>query len=189
MLKPGATAFQLVDVPQLLADVLVLVHAQLVERNVVVMERFPELLPTVYGDRIQLQQVLLNLLMNACEAMRDNAPHDRTLLVAASQDSTFVTVSVTDCGSGLAPDVAERLFEAFFTTKADGLGLGLSICRSIVTLHNGRISARNNADRGATVDLVLPVAQVEPQASPKPGGPLRSGQALEGRVLHARRVS
>jgi PAS domain S-box-containing protein len=159
MLKPGAATFQAIDVTALLAEVLVLLRAQLLEQHVTVVERFSGPLPTVNGDRVQLQQVMLNLLMNACEAMRDNDPGDRTLVARASHDDGFVTVSVSDRGPGLAPQVAERLFEPFFTTKAEGLGLGLSICRSIVSLHGGTISARNNPDRGATVAFTIPVAQ------------------------------
>ena len=159
MLKPGTTAFQSLDVSALLAEVLMLMRAQLVEHQVTVVERFSDPLPAVHGDRVQLQQVLLNLLMNACEAMRGNEPNDRMLVAGASHENGLVSIYVSDCGSGLPPDVAENLFEPFFTTKAEGLGLGLAICRSIITLHSGWISARNNSDRGATVELVLPAAE------------------------------
>ena len=159
MLKPGTTAFQSLDVSALLAEVLMLMRAQLVEHQVTVVERFSDPLPAVHGDRVQLQQVLLNLLMNACEAMRGNQPNDRMLVAGASHENGLVSIYVSDCGSGLPPDVAENLFEPFFTTKAEGLGLGLAICRSIITLHSGWISARNNSDRGATVELVLPAAE------------------------------
>jgi C4-dicarboxylate-specific signal transduction histidine kinase len=115
--------------------------------------------PEAYGDRIQLQQVLLNLLLNACEAMHTNQPGDRTLLVRTSTSDAFVTVTIVDSGGGLLPDVAGRLFEPFFTTKAQGLGLGLSICRSIVTAHGGYLYGTNNATRGATFELRLPVRE------------------------------
>lgn len=161
MLKPGGTAFQLLDISALLAEVVVLVRAQLLDHHVTLVERFAGPLPPVHGDRVQLQQVLLNLLMNACEAMRANEPSDRTLIARAAYENGFVRVSVADSGPGITPQVSERLFEPFFTTKTEGLGLGLSICRSIVSLHSGWISARNNSERGATVEFVLPVAQPE----------------------------
>ena len=165
MLKPGPPTFQALDVPALLSEVLFLMRAQLLEQHVTVVKRFAGSLPPVHGDRVQLQQVLLNLLMNACEAMRDNEPTARTLVATATYGNGLVKVAVSDSGPGLVPQVTERLFEPFFTTKADGLGLGLSICRSIVSLHGGSISARNNAERGATVEFVLPVASVEAQPS------------------------
>jgi PAS domain S-box-containing protein len=158
MLKPGATVFQELDVAGLLAEVLRLVRAQLVDQHVAVVERFGGPLPPVQGDRVQLQQVLINLLLNACEAMRDNDPRTRSLTVSASHAGELVTVAVSDRGPGLAPHVAERLFKPFFTTKTEGLGLGLSICRSILSLHGGSIAARNNADGGATVEFTLPTS-------------------------------
>jgi PAS domain S-box-containing protein len=173
MLKPGATVFQSLDITSLLAEVLVLVRAQLRDQHVAVVERFCGPLPPVHGDRVQLQQVLLNLLMNACEAMRGNEPSDRTLVARASYDDGFVSVAVSDSGAGFPPQVSERLFEPFFTTKTEGLGLGLSICRSILSLHSGWISARNNPDRGATVEFVLPVVPAELQPTEhyqRPGG-------------------
>jgi PAS domain S-box-containing protein len=171
LLKPGATIFQPLDIAALFGEVLVLMRTQLLEQHVIVVERFASPLPPVHGDRIQLQQVLLNLLMNACEAMRDNEPADRTLTATASHANGYVKIAVTDSGAGLAPQITARLFEPFFTTKTDGLGLGLSICRSIVSLHGGSIAARNNADRGATIEFSLPVAAAEAQRGqrPKPG--------------------
>jgi PAS domain S-box-containing protein len=161
MLKPGATVFQSLDITSLLGEVLVMVRAQLLEQHVALVELFAGPLPPVHGDRVQLQQVLVNLVMNACEAMRDNEPSDRTLVARASYDKGFVSVAVSDSGAGFPPHIGERLFEPFFTTKTEGLGLGLSICRSIVSLHSGWISARNNPDRGATVEFVLPVTQAD----------------------------
>lgn len=161
MLKPGGTAFQTLDISALLTEVVVLVRAQLLDQQVTLVERFAGPLPPVHGDRVQLQQVLLNLLMNACEAMRSNEPSDRTLVAKVAYENGYVRVSITDSGPGIPPHVSERLFEPFFTTKTEGLGLGLSICRSIVTLHNGWILARNNAERGATVEFVLPVSQAQ----------------------------
>jgi signal transduction histidine kinase len=97
--------------------------------------------------------------------MRDTEPAERTLIATASHANGYIKVAVTDSGGGFAPNVTPRLFEPFVTTKNDGLGLGLSICRSIVSLHGGSIAARNNADRGATIEFSLPVAAAEVQRS------------------------
>jgi PAS domain S-box-containing protein len=158
MLKPGAAVFEDLDVARLLTEVLRLVRVQLIDQHVSVVERFSTPLPSVQGDRIQLQQVLINLLLNACDAMRDNDPRARSLTISASHAGELVMVAVSDCGAGFAPQVAERLFTPFVTTKTDGLGLGLSICRSILSLHGGSIAARNNADGGATVEFTLPAS-------------------------------
>ena len=169
LLKPGATIFQQLDIVALFAEVLVLMRTQLLEQHVIVIERFASPLPPVHGDRIQLQQVFLNLLMNACEAMRDNEPAERTLTATASHANGYIKVAVADTGGGLAPQITARLFEPFFTTKNDGLGLGLSICRSIVSLHGGSIGARNNTDRGATIEFSLPaVAEAQRGQRPRP---------------------
>ena len=116
--------------------------------------------PAVMGDRIQLQQVLLNLLMNAAEAVREVPPQRRRLVVRSTvedrDDGPWAVVAVEDAGVGFGEDEAARLFEAFYTTKADGLGMGLSISRSIVDNHRGRLWATANPDHGATFHLVLP---------------------------------
>ncbi|HWM78638.1 MAG TPA: ATP-binding protein [Methylomirabilota bacterium] len=116
--------------------------------------------PAVMGDRIQLQQVLLNLLMNAAEAVREVPPQRRRLVVRSTvedrDDGPWAVVAVEDAGVGFGEDEAARLFEAFYTTKADGLGMGLSISRSIIDNHRGRLWATANPDHGATFHLVLP---------------------------------
>ena len=99
-------------------------RGQFLEQHVTVVKRFAGRLPPVHGDRVQLQQVLLNLLMNACEAMRDNEPKARTLVVTATHGKGLVRVAVSDSGPGLAPQVTARLFEPFFTTKTEVSGWG-----------------------------------------------------------------
>jgi len=122
----------------------------------VVTELAPDL-PQVTGDRVQLQQVLLNLILNGCEAMTGNPPGARRLTIVAARDGeSAVRIAVADSGTGIAADESERIFEPFFTTKEHGLGLGLAICRSIVEAHNGRLWASNNEERGATFFLTLP---------------------------------
>jgi len=116
--------------------------------------------PAVMGDRIQLQQVLLNLLMNAAEAVREVPPQRRRVVVRSTvedrDDGPWAVVAVEDAGVGFGEDEAARLFEAFYTTKPGGLGMGLSISRSIVESHRGRLWATANPDHGATLHLVLP---------------------------------
>ena len=121
-------------------------------------------LGAIRGDGVQLQQVLLNLVMNACDAMADNVAKDRRLTVRTlSAGKAGVRIEVSDVGRGLPAGGAERAFERYFTTKAHGLGLGLSICRTIITAHGGTLDAANNAGRGATFHFTLPLAK-EPRA-------------------------
>jgi C4-dicarboxylate-specific signal transduction histidine kinase len=106
---------------------------------------------------VQLQQVMLNLVLNACEAMSATTPAERTLTVSTALDgSGLLLTSIADQGSGIPSDAADRLFKPFFTTKSQGLGLGLSICRSIIDAHGGRLWADNNADHVATFTFALP---------------------------------
>jgi len=114
-------------------------------------------LPPVQGDRVQLQQVVLNLLLNGTAAMRDTSPDSRKLVITtAKQDGRSVMVSVKDSGTGIDKNDMDRLFEPFFTTKADGLGMGLSISRTIIKAHGGTIGAENNPEGGATFYFTLP---------------------------------
>ena len=116
-------------------------------------------LPAVNGDDIQLQQVLLNLIVNGCDAMAEVEPSDRRLLVRTELlDGKDVRVSVTDQGCGIPPEKMEHIFQPFFTTKTQGMGMGLAICRTIITAHGGRLWATNNAKRGAAVQFTLPAS-------------------------------
>jgi signal transduction histidine kinase len=114
-------------------------------------------LPMILGDRVQLQQVIINLVMNGIEAMQSVTDRPRELVIRSRQDETQqVLVSVTDCGVGISAEHADRLFNAFFTTKSRGMGMGLSICRSIIEAHDGRLWATANAPHGATFQFTLP---------------------------------
>jgi PAS domain S-box-containing protein len=114
--------------------------------------------PTILGDRVQLQQVIINLVMNGIEAMQSVTDRPRELLIRSRQDEKqLVLVSVTDCGVGISAENADQLFNAFFTTKSSGMGMGLSICRSIMEAHGGRLWASANIPHGATFQLTLPV--------------------------------
>ena len=156
LLKRGDRRFVPIDAAELVAEVTALARAELIARRIDLMTTVSPRLPQLWGDKVQLQQVLLNLILNACEAMAANPESSRQLHVTASAEGGLVHVSVRDFGTGIAPDLIPRLFEPLVTTKAEGLGLGLSISRTIVTAHGGRLWAENNADRGATMHCVIP---------------------------------
>jgi PAS domain S-box-containing protein len=158
LLKKGEAQFRPLDLNSVIKDVLELAHSDLVVRGVTTTCRLTPDLPTVRGDRVQLQQVLLNLIANACEAMMDGEPNDRALTITtALGDNQAVQIVVADSGSGIAADMQARLFEPFVTTKMQGLGLGLPICSSIVTAHGGYMKAVNNLHGGATFSVTLPI--------------------------------
>jgi PAS domain S-box-containing protein len=151
----------LLKVEDLIADILPLVRHQLTGRRIAFKTALPGDLSPILGDRIQLQQVFLNLVVNGIEAMNKVPEDKRQLVIEArshvSEAKSFVLITVTDSGMGLKEDNLPRVFEAFYTTKADGLGMGLAISRSIVEAHGGRLWATSNADLGATFQLLLPV--------------------------------
>jgi signal transduction histidine kinase len=114
-------------------------------------------LPKILGDRVQLQQVIINLVMNGIEAMQSVTDRPRELLIRSRQDEKQqVLVSVTDCGVGISAENANRLFNPFFTTKSSGMGMGLSICRSIIEAHGGRLWATANIPHGTTFRFTIP---------------------------------
>jgi signal transduction histidine kinase len=116
----------------------------------------PEL-PPVRGDRVQLEQVLVNLLLNAVDAVKGLPRRARTVALHARRREAVIEVAVRDQGGGIAAADVERVFEPFYTTKGEGLGMGLSICRSIIRAHGGRLWAENSAQGGATFYFTLPV--------------------------------
>jgi predicted ATPase/signal transduction histidine kinase len=141
-------------------DVLTLTHQELTRRQVAIHSELPKDLPPILGDRIQLQQVLLNLVMNGVEAMNEVAGAERKIAIRARRHEhngrPAVLVSVQDSGVGLKPGEVDRLFEAFYTTKAHGIGMGLSISRSIVEAHGGRLWVAPARGPGATFEFILP---------------------------------
>lgn len=146
------------DINETIQEVIALVHSE-VQRNGIAVEMLLSAeAPVILADRIQLQQVMLNLLMNAIEAMREAGEGPRELLIRSGADgSQGVLVSVQDSGPGLEPQTLHRLFEAFYTTKPHGLGMGLAISRSIIEAHGGRLWATANAPRGAVFQFTLPL--------------------------------
>lgn len=139
-------------------DMLKLIRSDLINQKVNVATQLAPNLPTVTGDPVQLQQVLVNLVVNACDAMTKCDTSERRLIIRTGIEnaSRAITVSITDRGCGIPEEKMEQLFESFFTTKEKGMGLGLSVCRTIIAAHRGKLWATNNADRGATFYFSLP---------------------------------
>jgi signal transduction histidine kinase len=146
------------DLNDVLIEVLSFMHHELLSSRVAVRIEHAGALPVILADKIQLQQVILNLVMNGIEAMQSITDRPRELVIQSEQDDAqHVRVTVTDCGVGFPTDSADRLFNTLFTTKSSGMGMGLSICRSIIELHGGRIWAVANMPYGASIQLTLPL--------------------------------
>jgi two-component system sensor kinase FixL len=147
----------LLDLNEVLAESLPLLQREIAARGILLQLDIAERLPLVAADRIQMQQVLMNLLMNAIQAMDAAQPGERRLTIRSSTDDDgSVCLQVQDSGIGFGDETAKNLFNAFFTTKESGMGMGLSICRSIVEAHSGRIRATRNSGPGATFHISLP---------------------------------
>jgi PAS domain S-box-containing protein len=148
------------DLNEAINEVIVLAQSAIIKNRVWLLTRLSEGLCPVHCDRVQLQQVVLNLILNATEAMGSVEPEPRELLISTEQDRGGVLVAVRDSGPGIDPAHLDRIFEAFYTTKSDGVGMGLSICRSIIDAHGGRLWAEVNEPHGAIFQLTLPAVQV-----------------------------
>jgi len=145
------------DINKAILDVVALTGREMTNNKVSVQTQFADGLPFIQGDRVQLQQVMLNLIINAVEAMTEMGEGSRRLLIGTRKEgSDGFLVTVQDSGPGLRPDRLDNLFDAFYTTKPDGMGMGLSICRSIVESHGGRLSAGSHDGPGATFQFTLP---------------------------------
>ncbi len=180
LLKKGEPQEQYddVDLNEVVRDVLKLVRNDLINQNVTVDTDLAQNLPPVTGDQVQLQQVVLNLVMNGCEAMADYDSSERQLLITSKSENGAVRVSVTDRGTGIQEKKMEQVFERFFTTKKEGMGLGLSICRTIINAHRGEIWATNNAHCGATFHFSLPILRSDALSA-------ASSKVLDGSALTA----
>jgi two-component system sensor kinase FixL len=158
-LKRREVEHNLLDLNLLAGEVIALVFPEADARKVRIVLNPVSSLPQVRGDRVQLQQVLLNILINAMDAMNDSAPDDRRITVLIQAVDTQVEVAVSDSGCGMPADKLSHVFEPFFSTKPNGLGMGLAISRSIIEAHRGSIRAKNNEAGGATFTITLPAAE------------------------------
>jgi PAS domain S-box-containing protein len=159
------------DINDVIEDVMPLVRHELLVHSVSLRLELAAALPPVVGDRIQLQQVIVNLLMNSIQAMRSVTDRSRELLIRSREHGTDqILVAVEDSGTGIEPQNVDRLFNAFFTTKPDGMGIGLSICRSIIEQHGGRIWATRNSGVGSTFQFTLDTSrEMASPPAPKSG--------------------
>jgi signal transduction histidine kinase/integral membrane sensor domain MASE1 len=162
LLEKGDIVRRPVDVNAAASEVLELAKSELLTRGVIVSATFDAALPLVLADHVQLQQIVLNLLMNACEAMSGTPVAERKVRLSTSYlaDDACVQISVSDTGCGIPADDLERIFLPFVSTKPHGMGLGLAICRSVAESHRGRLWAERGADGGAVLNLRIPVTEV-----------------------------
>jgi PAS domain S-box-containing protein len=151
-----------VDLDQIILDVVAFTNDQMRRNDIALETLLGEGLPPVWGDRVQLQQVVVNLIVNAIEAMSAPGDRPRQLVIGASEAENGVCVEVRDSGPGIAPDISDKLFEPFHTSKAQGIGMGLSISRSIIEAHGGQLWTEPNLPHGAVFRFSLPVGQREP---------------------------
>jgi PAS domain S-box-containing protein len=155
-----------VEINEAILEIVELTRREMVKNAISMHMQLAENLPAVQGDRVQLQQVILNLLINAIDAMSEMSEGPRELLISTqSTELEGVLLAVCDTGPGLAPESADRLFESFYTTKPGGLGMGLSICRSIIEAHQGRLWATANIPRGAVFQFTLPTVSYAAQSN------------------------
>jgi signal transduction histidine kinase len=149
------------EINEAVLEIMGLTRVAASEHGIVMKMQLSEGLPHILGDRVQLQQVTLNLIMNAIEAMSEVEEGTRELLISTSKvEPGSVLIQVSDSGPGLPQANPERIFDAFYTTKASGLGMGLSICRSIVEAHGGRLWATPNQPHGTVFSMTLPIGEI-----------------------------
>jgi signal transduction histidine kinase len=161
LLKKTVPAKVQLDINELIREVVALARGEAARHQVLSQTRLATDLPPVLGDRVQLQQVVLNLVMNGIEAMTAVSDRPRQLLISSDRSEPGkVLVVVKDCGIGLDLQSKDRIFDAFYTTKPEGMGMGLSISRSIVEAHGGRLWAAPNTGPGATFQFTLPTVPV-----------------------------
>ncbi len=158
LLKKSAPALQPLNVNELIRETLALTHSELITGGVAVHTKLSAELPAVLGDRVQLQQVILNLIMNALDALKAIRDAPRKLTIESAKDPEGLLIQVEDSGEGLDPEQVHRIFDPFFTTKPEGIGMGLPISRSIVEAHGGHMWAMPGSPRGAVLRLILPKA-------------------------------
>ncbi len=153
----GELKLEPLDVNTLVRETLDFLWHEMLTRHVTTVTDLMPALPPIHGDRVQLQQVLLNLILNATDAMSANAGEDRIVTIRTELAGAEVRLSVVDRGPGIAAGDLKNVFDAFWSTKAGGMGMGLAICKAIVVAHGGSITAVNNPDGGAIFCVVLPL--------------------------------
>ena len=156
MIKRDARNRLPLDVNDLVREVLALMERELQRNRISVELELDEQLPSVQADQVQLQQVLINLITNGIKAMAGNRRARILRVKSAIQDPDSVLISVADTGTGIDPEIVDRIFNPLFTTKSNGMGMGLSICRSIIEGHGGRLRASAGAEGGSVFQFVLP---------------------------------
>ena len=158
LVKKAPARSDLVDLNDVILEVLALAESEARRNHVLLKQQLASDLPFVHGDRVQLQQVILNLIINGLESIAKSNSGSRELSISSTKDeANNVVVAVRDSGTGLDPANLERVFDAFFTTKADGMGMGLAISRTIIESHGGRLWATTNAPKGAVFQFTIPV--------------------------------
>ena len=161
LFKKGAPQTSVVDVSEVIQEMVVLLHGEASRYSVSIQTELSADSPQVLADRVQLQQVLMNLMLNGIEAMHDTKSGGQLTIRSLRGEGGQLVISVSDTGVGLPPEQAEQIFNSFFSTKAQGTGMGLSISRSIIESHGGRLWASPNSERGATFNFTLPTAEVQ----------------------------
>lgn len=157
LFKKEAPVKDWVDMNEVIQELTVFLRHEATSRDITIRTELTAAMPPVKADRVQLQQVMLNLIMNGMDAMSGPSDGTKELVIRSRKDATDILVAVEDSGTGVAPEIADNIFDPFFTTKAHGIGMGLSISRSIVESHDGRLWAAPNANRGAIFQFTLPI--------------------------------
>ena len=158
LFRKGVPEKELVNINELIQDLLVLVSDEARRRHVSILTYLAQDLPDVEADHVQLQQVILNIVINAMDAMNDTPAEDKRIFLASQKNrDDQVVVRIEDCGVGLPREVCEQIFQPFFTTKPHGIGVGLSICRSIIESHSGQIRAFPRSEGGSVLEFSLPI--------------------------------
>jgi C4-dicarboxylate-specific signal transduction histidine kinase len=162
LFKKGIPQQEFVDLNEVIREMVVVLHSEASRYSISVRTEFAEDLPQIMGDRVQLQQVMMNLIMNSIDAMKDMDGKRELIIKSQRAENEELIVSVSDTGVGVPPQQADQIFNAFFTTKVHGTGMGLRISRSIIESHGGRLWAAGNSPRGASFYFTLP-ARIEAQ--------------------------
>jgi signal transduction histidine kinase len=159
LVKKETGHWETLEINSIINDVISLINSEIVLRNASITLDLHQGVPVVHGDSIQIQQVLINLLTNALDAMENQPIEARTITISTRlENSNSAFVSISDSGEGIPPDKIKAVFAPFQTTKPEGIGLGLAICKSIIEAHGGKIWADNNPDGGAIFSLILPAS-------------------------------